>query len=152
MRTTNRDVLAAGVLGVMAALFGNACASEKGPAPEVRAPVVVLGTPTLVAIEDDVWVVRDTTRAVYFVDGWYWMPTNERGWLRSRSYEDGWVAIDDSAVPARIANRNHAYYALFHGEESARTRRPPIGERMILANEQAERRAREEAQAKRAER
>jgi hypothetical protein len=106
-----------------------ACAGEArvtGSARAEAAPVVIAGTPTLVAIDSTVWVVRDAERAVYYVDEYYWVHRDDT-WYRSRSYDGGWTAVEANVVPLTIVTRNHELYVRYHGEPKARTTSAPRG-------------------------
>jgi hypothetical protein len=97
------------------------------------APIVVVGTPTLVAIAPDVWVLEDADHAVYYTRDRYWVL--DRGqWFESFSFEAGWTPVDGTAaVPETVVNRNHGYYTQYHGEASAERRRPPTRASSIQA-------------------
>jgi hypothetical protein len=94
---------------------------------EAEAPVAFVGTPTLVAVDSDVWVVSDADYATYYVDDYYWV-YRDGSWYRSRAYDGGWVTIEVSVVPAVIVSRNHRAYVHYHGEATARTRPAPRGD------------------------
>lgn len=118
--------------------FATGCAAhaqaKANVGAEAEAPVVFTGTPTLVAVDSNVWVVRDAERPVYYVDDTYWV-YRDGTWYRSRSYEGGWVVIEASAVPSSIATRNHATYVHYMGEATAQTRpAPKDGETLTAAN------------------
>jgi hypothetical protein len=114
------------------ALIGGACLSnfacvahaQATGYAEADAPVVFAEPPTLVAVEPNVWVVRDYEYAVYYVDGFYWVYRANR-WERSRSYEGGWVAVEFDGVPEVIVHRDHHAYVRFHGAANAETRPAP---------------------------
>jgi hypothetical protein len=109
-----------------AAGFNAGCAAEAqiSGSAQAEAPVVFVGTPTLVAIDSEVWVVRDSDYATYYVDDYYWVYRDGR-WYRSRDYGGGWVLIEVSVVPAVIVSRNPTIYVHFHGDATARTRSAP---------------------------
>jgi hypothetical protein len=115
------------------AAHGQAHANVSGTA-DAEAPVVFVGTPTLVAIDSGVWVVRDADRPVYYVEDNYWV-VRDGTWYRSRSYEGGWVMIEASVVPSVIVTRNHTTYVHYKGEATAQTRPAPRdGETLTSAN------------------
>lgn len=110
-------------------VVASACAPEArlSYAEVQKAPLFVGGDSTLVAIDTGVWVVRDADHAVYFVDGAYWT-IDAKKWFRSPRYDGGWEGVDDAVVPRSIADRNHAYYTQYHGEATALTKRPVLGD------------------------
>jgi hypothetical protein len=112
-----------------AAGFNAGCAAEAqvSGSAQAEAPVVFVGTPTLVAIDSEVWVVRDADYATYYVDDYYWVYRDGR-WYRSHDYGGGWVLIEVSVVPVVIVSRNHTTYVHFHGDATARTRSAPRSE------------------------
>jgi hypothetical protein len=102
------------------------CASQTKTTatPQSEPPVTYAGTPTLVAIDGGVWVVRDSTRAAYYVDGSYWV-FKDGAWYKSESYEGPWASVEAGAVPSVVVSRDHTHYVRFHGEANARTRPGP---------------------------
>ncbi len=91
---------------------------------EAEAPVVFVGTPTLVAVGSGVWVVRDSERATYYVDDHYWV-IREDTWYRSKSYDGGWAKVEASVVPTAVVSQNHAKYVKYQGEATAETKPAP---------------------------
>jgi hypothetical protein len=63
-----------GLLVVGLALYTSGCAAQAQATgyAEVDAPVTFPDAPILVTVEPDVWVVRDSDVAVYYVDDYYW--------------------------------------------------------------------------------
>ncbi len=126
MKSNTIGVLA--LIGVTAVLSaGCAAHAQASGMAEAEAPVVFVGTPTLVVTDSNLWVVRDADRATYYVDEYYWV-NRDGTWYRSRSYDGGWVVIEASAVPAAIATRNHDTDAHYHGDATAQTRPAPRGD------------------------
>ena len=91
---------------------------------EADAPVVFSEEPTLVAVEPDVWVVRDYDYAVYYVDDYYWVYRGDV-WHRSRTYEGGWTTVEVNVVPVTIVRRDHHAYVHYHGVANAQVRAAP---------------------------
>ncbi|HMI88662.1 MAG TPA: hypothetical protein VK550_31500 [Polyangiaceae bacterium] len=113
------------VLGATTALGAGCVAhAQAGGYTDVDAPVVFTGEPTLVAIEPDVWVVRDYDHSVYYVDGNYWVNRRDR-WYRSPSYDSGWVVVEPSVVPRTLVARDHSAYVHYRGAANAQTRKAP---------------------------
>jgi hypothetical protein len=128
---TNKPTLVLLALTMTAGgLLASACAPEARIryAEPPKELVFVGGDSTLVAIDTNVWVVRDADHPVYFVDGSYWTIDEKHKWFRSASYEAEWSAVDADVVPHGIVNRNHGYYTQYHGEATALTMRPPVGD------------------------
>ena len=92
--------------------------------PETDAPVTFTETPTLVTVDPDVWVVRDSDVPVYYVDNYYWV-YRANVWHRSRSYDGGWARVEASVVPRTIVSRNHGAYVHYRGGANAPTRPAP---------------------------
>ena len=91
---------------------------------ETDAPVTFTETPTLVTVDPDVWVVRDSDVPVYYVDNYYWV-YRANVWHRSRSYDGGWARVEASVVPRTIVSRNHGAYVHYRGAANAATRPAP---------------------------
>jgi len=128
-RRTMRNKLLLGSLTLGAAALlttGTGCFGRAGAGAytEVDAPVVFAEEPTLVAVEPNVWVVRDYDDAVYYVDGYYWLYRDD-GWRRSQAYDRGWMTVEVSFVPRIIVSRNHHAYVHYHGASNAPIRRAP---------------------------
>jgi hypothetical protein len=136
MKTQLVRVLA--LVGV-AAGFNAGCAAQAqvSGSAEAEAPVVFVGTPTLVAVDSGVWVVSDADYATYYVDDYYWVYRDGR-WYRSRDYGGGWVLIEVSVVPVTIVSRNPTLYVHFHGDATARTRSAPRGGEGFASEERRE--------------
>jgi hypothetical protein len=121
-----RSKLLIGTLALGLAGLGAGCvahAQTTGYA-EADAPVVFADEPTLVAVEPDVWVVRDYDYAVYYVDGYYWVYRGD-AWHRSRAYGRGWTTVEVTVVPRVIVTRDHHAYVHYHGVANAQTRKAP---------------------------
>ena len=115
-------ILALGATTALAA--GCVAHAQAGGYADADAPVVFTEQPTLVAVEPDVWVVRDYDDSVYYVDGNYWVYRRDR-WYRSRSYDRGWVTVDVTAVPRTISTRDHRAYVHYRGAANSPTRKAP---------------------------
>jgi hypothetical protein len=109
------------VVGTSALSAGCVAHAEAGGGVEAQAPVVFVGTPTLVAIDDGIWVVRDSDYPVYYVDDDYWV-YRDNVWYRSHTYDGGWLVVEVSVVPGLIVHRNHTMYVHYHGAATAQTR------------------------------
>lgn len=123
------------LIALAAGLALAACAPEAKLryAERSEAPVVVVGTPTLVAIAPDVWVLEDADHAVYYTRDRYWVLDHGR-WFESSTYDAGWAPVEnDSEVPGAVVSRNHRYYTQYRGEASAERRRPPTHASSIQA-------------------
>jgi hypothetical protein len=113
---------ATGALGV-----GCAAQAQVSGTAEAEAPVAFVGTPTLVAVDSNVWVVRDSDEPTYYVDDYYWV-YRDGVWYRSAAYDGGWVRIEVGIVPPTIVSRRHAMYVHFHGDATAQVRSAPHGD------------------------
>lgn len=88
------------------------------PAVHIGPPVVFVEPPPLVAIEHDVYVVRDYDTPVYYVANGYWR--YESGvWYRADDWNRGWVSVQVHAVPRVIVQRDHHRYVRYHGPAHA---------------------------------
>jgi len=125
MRTQLFGVLA--LVGITTA-FSAGCAAhaQASGVAEAEAPVVFTESPTLVAIDGDVWVVRDAEHATYYVEDGYWVFKDDV-WYRSKTYDGGWIVVEKTAVPVAIVTRQHALYVHYHGDATAQTRPAPRG-------------------------
>jgi hypothetical protein len=121
------------IVGATTAL-GTGCVAhaQASGSAEAEAPVVFVGTPTLVAIDGGIWVVRDSDRAVYYVDDQYWV-IRDGTWYRSRSYESGWTVVEVTVVPQSIVKRDHTTYVHYKGEATAQTKPAPRGTEVTSA-------------------
>jgi hypothetical protein len=116
------------LVGATAALsVGCAAQAQVSGTAEVDAPVAFVGTPTLVAIDSNVWVVRDSDEPTYYVDDYYWV-YRDGVWYRSPGYDGGWVRIEGSVVPPTIVSRKHAMYVHYRGDATAQVRSAPRGD------------------------
>jgi hypothetical protein len=112
-------LLSTAVTGCAVRAGGRAYVS--GPVVEVSPPVVFVEPPPLVAIEQDVYVVRDYDTPVYFVGDAYWV--YEGGvWYRADDWNAGWVTVQVHAVPTVIVHRDHHRYVRYHGPAHAEVR------------------------------
>jgi hypothetical protein len=125
--------LAGATIGLNA---GCAAQAQVSGSAEAEAPVVFVAPPTLVAVDANVWVVRDADYATYYVDDCYWV-YRDGAWYRSRDYAGGWAVVEVSVVPPSIAARNPAVYVHYRGEATARTRSAPRGDG-VARDERAE--------------
>jgi hypothetical protein len=100
------------------------CAVRAGAYAQVGAPVTFVAEPTLVAVDADVWVVRDYDYAVYYVSDNYWV-LRDGVWYRSASYDEGWTKVEVTVVPAVIVHRDHKLFVHYRGEANAKTRPGP---------------------------
>jgi len=81
-------------------------------------------TPNLVAIEPGVYVVADYDEPVFYNDGYYW--TYRSGiWLRSYSYNSGFVRVYSVPYGVRRINRPYAYRH-YRARAGARVIRAPV--------------------------
>jgi len=122
----NRELVGALLLVGATGISNIACvahAQATGYA-EADAPIVFAEPPTLVAVDANVWVVRDYDVAVYYVGDYYWVYRGSR-WERSRSYEGGWAVVEVDIVPEVIVHRDHHAYVRYHGVATAQTRPAP---------------------------
>jgi hypothetical protein len=116
------------LVGATAALsVGCAAQAQVSGTAEAEAPVVFVGTPTLVAIDSNVWVVRDSDQPTYYVDDYYWV-YRDGVWYRSPGYDGGWARVEVSIVPATIVSRRHVTYVHYHGDATAQVRSAPRGD------------------------
>src|SRR5262245_51500009 len=120
-------------IGIVAAIaatttFATGCGAhgQASGSAQAEAPVTYVGTPTLVAVDGGVWVVRDSSRAVYYVDEHYWV-YRDGTWSHAQSYEGPWAPVEARVVPSVIVSRDHTRYVQYHGEANARTRPAPQG-------------------------
>ncbi len=127
----NHKLIALTLAGVVS-LLGTGCAADGHGHAESSASFS--GSVTLVAIDTGVWVVRDYDQATYYVDDSYWV-YRDGAWMRSTTYDGGWVKIEASIVPASIATRNHATFVHYRGDASAATRPAPSGGQAITSGE-----------------
>jgi hypothetical protein len=119
------DLIGALVLiGATTAISGCVAHAQAGGYAEAEAPVVFVEPPTLVAVDADVWVVRDYDYSVYYVGDYYWVYRNDH-WYRSRSYDSGWVVVEVAVVPTVIVQRDHHMYVHYKGDANAKTRPGP---------------------------
>jgi hypothetical protein len=126
MNMKSRQVISAFALVVGTAALSAGCVAhaEAAGGVEAQAPVVFVGTPTLVAIDEGVWVVRESDYPVYYYDDYYWV-YRDNVWYRSHTYEGGWLVIEVSIVPGVIVHRNHTLYVHYQGAATAQTRPAP---------------------------
>ena len=74
---------------------------------------VHVGSPGyLVEVRPGLWVVENSSRAIFFADGYYWYP-NAGVWYRSATYDGDWVRVQVNAVPARITVVDPARYRYY---------------------------------------
>ena len=66
--------------------------------PTVRFEVA----PPIVQVQPGVMVVQDHDEEVFFVDGRYWMRSNDGRWYRASDYRGGWILVEPRAVPISI--------------------------------------------------
>jgi hypothetical protein len=92
------------------------------PAPQ---RVVFREPPPLVVVEPDVYVVEDSSYAIYFVSGFYWHVGSGGRWYRSSRWDEPWVHVDLHVVPPRISHRDHHSYVHFRASASAHVYRQP---------------------------
>jgi hypothetical protein len=92
------------------------------PAPQ---RVVFREPPPLVVVEPDVYVVEDSSYAIYFVGGFYWHVGSGGRWYRSSRWDEPWVHVDLHVVPPRITHRDHRSYVHFRASASAKVWRQP---------------------------
>jgi hypothetical protein len=121
-----RSMLLIGTLALGAAALNAGCvahAQTTGYA-EADAPVTFSEEPTLVAVEPNIWVVRDSDYAVYYVDDYYWVYRGD-AWHRSRSYDGGWARVEVNVVPRVIVTRDHNAFVHYHGAANAQMRKAP---------------------------
>jgi len=78
------------------------------PIFQLQAPPVVIPLPDT----DSVYVVPDLDVDIFFWNGWWWMPWENR-WYRSRYYERGWAYY--SGVPV-FYHRVHTDWRRFYRE------------------------------------
>ena len=121
-----RNILLIGTLAVGAVALGVGCVAHAQATgySEADAPVVFVEEPTLVAVEPDVWVVRDYDYAVYYVDDYYWVYRGDV-WHRSRTYQGGWTTVEVNVIPTSIVRRDHHAYVHYHGVANAQVRAAP---------------------------
>jgi hypothetical protein len=116
------------LVGATAGLgVGCAAQAQVSGSAEADAPVVFVGAPSLVEVDSNVWVVRDSDQPTYYVDDYYWV-YREGVWYRSRAYDGGWIVVEVSIVPASIVTRRHAMYVHYHGDATAHVRSAPRGD------------------------
>ena len=117
-----RSILLIGTLAVGAVALGVGCVAHAQASgySEADAPVVFAEEPTLVAVEPDVWVVRDYDYAVYYVDDYYGFIAVSLA--RSRTYEGGWTTVEVNVIPTSIVRRDHHAYVHYHGVANAQVR------------------------------
>lgn len=123
MRTLNLRLVFAALL-VSAA--GTGCVARARGYAYADTPVVVYEEPPpLVAIEPNVYVVRDYDTAVYYVGGAYWR--YEGGvWYRAHAWNRGWVSVSFDVVPRTIVHREHRHYIHYKGPPRAVVQRGPV--------------------------
>jgi hypothetical protein len=126
MKTRNGHLIWTFVFAAGTAAMGTGCVvhAQASGAAEATAPVVFVGPPTLVAVDGDIWVVRDADYPVYYVDDDYWV-IRDGVWYRSHAYDGGWVVVEASVVPTTIVSRNHTTYIHYRGSGEAKTRPAP---------------------------
>jgi hypothetical protein len=116
------------LVGATAGLsVGCAAQAQISGSAEADAPVVFVGTPTLIEVDSGIWVVRDSDQATYYVDDYYWV-YRDGVWYRSRAYDGGWIVVEVSVVPGTIVTRRHAMYVHYHGDARAQVRSAPRGD------------------------
>lgn len=115
MQKTNLHLLF-GALLLSAA--GTGCAVRARGYAYVETPAVFVEAPTLVAIEHDVYVVRDYDASVYYVGDAYWYHGGGV-WYRAGDWNRGWVSVEAHAVPGVIVHRDHHRYVRYHGAANA---------------------------------
>jgi hypothetical protein len=116
------------LVGATAGLsVGCAAQAQVSGSAEAEAPVVFVGTPTLIEVDSGIWVVRDSDQATYYVDDYYWV-YRDGVWYRSRAYDGGWIVVEVSIVPGTIVTRRHAMYVHYHGDARAQVRSAPRGD------------------------
>ncbi len=116
-----------GVLALALVTCSAGCVARASASGEAQAPVTYVGAQTLVSVGSGVWVVRDSSRACYYVSDSYWV-YREGTWYRSSSYASGWVAVEASVVPSVIVTRDHTKYVMYRGEANAEVRAAPGGD------------------------
>jgi len=111
------------------------------PAPQV---VVFTEPPPLVVVEQDVYVVENSSYAIYFIDGFYWHVGSGGGWYRASRWDDPWARVELNFVPTRIVHRDHHSYVHFHASASTHVYRQPRtrggSDRALRAEQRSERR------------
>lgn len=105
--------------------------SQATRATQPEAKVADVAQPTLVEIDVGVWVLRDSSEAIYNVGGEYWV-LRDGAWWHSRMHDGGWEKADRPA-PVAIVRRDHPQYVQFHGDAKARTRPAPKEEQVAVA-------------------
>jgi hypothetical protein len=123
---TSKQLLSALALAGVTGAFATGCAARARAGGYVGDdyPVYYSEPPTLVYVDSNVWVVRDSAEPVYYVDDYYWAYRDD-GWYRSRLPHEGWVNIGVTYVPVAIARRNHASYVHYQGGPNTPTRPAP---------------------------
>ncbi len=126
MNERSGQLICALALAIGTGALGAGCVvhAQASGGAEATAPVVFVGTPTLVAIDGGVWVVRDSDYPVYYVDDSYWV-IRDGVWYRSHAYDGGWLTVEVSAVPTTIVTRSHATYVHYRGSATAQIRSAP---------------------------
>jgi len=121
-----RSTLLIATLALGAAALNAGCVAHAQATgySEADAPVTFSEEPSLVAVEPDVWVVRDSDYAVYYVDDYYWVYRGDV-WHRSRSYDRGWATVEVNVVPRTIVTRDNRVYVHYHGVANAQVRKAP---------------------------
>ncbi len=94
---------------------------------------VVVTSPELIEIEPGVQVIADANEPLFFADGFYWL-YRDGYWLRSSTYQSGFIRVELSYVPQRIRviDRPQTYVQYrrhmgrdYHARAGQRTNRSP---------------------------
>ena len=56
-------------------------------------------TPPLVRVNDQVWVVADRPRPIFFCSGSYWLYARDGAWFQSNEFEGDFAAVATYSVP-----------------------------------------------------
>lgn len=123
---THRLLLGVSLVGAVAIMGAVNCHKQQHSASPTPRTMSYAYEPQIVAVDDGVWVLRDSDTPIYYVDDYYYRYTySENRWYRSTSHAGGWIEIDAAAVPGTIAARDHQRYVRYRGDANAIVRPAP---------------------------
>jgi hypothetical protein len=67
---------------------------------------VAVSDPNLVEVQPGVYALADSDEPIFYNDGYYWLYT-DGSWMRSPSYNGGFVTVDAYHVPQRVRVIQH---------------------------------------------
>lgn len=81
---------------------------------------IAVSDPDLVEVQPGVYALADSSEPVFYSDGYYWL-YQDGAWMRSPSYDRGFVRVDLYHVPqrVRVIDHPHSYVHYRHGHRRA---------------------------------